>query len=62
MLQVIDVAKSFGKTHVLEPTTVLLGPTGCGKNDGDAIRGTISERIDSLCDFRFAISRKLINC
>src|SRR4051812_39148688 len=41
MLQVIDVAKSFGSTRVLEPTTlefpqgkttVLLGPSGCGKS------------------------------
>jgi osmoprotectant transport system ATP-binding protein len=41
MLQVIDVAKSFGITRVLEPTTldfpkgqttVLLGPSGCGKS------------------------------
>lgn len=41
MLQVVDVAKSFGSTRVLEPTTlqfprgqttVLLGPSGCGKS------------------------------
>ena len=41
MLQVINVAKSFGATRVLEPTTldfpkgkttVLLGPSGCGKS------------------------------
>lgn len=41
MLQLIDVAKSFGATRVLEPTsleipkgqtTVLLGPSGCGKS------------------------------
>ena len=41
MLQVINVSKSFGKTRVLEPTTlefpkgqttVLLGPSGCGKS------------------------------
>lgn len=41
MLQVINVTKSFGKTRVLEPTTldfpqgqttVLLGPSGCGKS------------------------------
>ena len=41
MLQLIDVAKSFGSTRVLEPTslevpkgetTVLLGPSGCGKS------------------------------
>lgn len=41
MLQVFNVAKSFGSTRVLEPTTldfvrgqttVLLGPSGCGKS------------------------------
>lgn len=41
MLQVVEVAKSFGSTRVLEPTTlefpsgkttVLLGPSGCGKS------------------------------
>src|SRR5262249_52040346 len=41
MLRLIDVAKSFGSTRVLEPTTldipqgrttVLLGPSGCGKS------------------------------
>ena len=41
MLRVINVAKSFGTTRVLEPTTlefpvgkttVLLGPSGCGKS------------------------------
>jgi osmoprotectant transport system ATP-binding protein len=41
MLNLIDVSKSFGKTQVLEPTTlefpqgqttVLLGPSGCGKS------------------------------
>lgn len=41
MLHLIDVAKSFGSTRVLEPTTlemphgkttVLLGPSGCGKS------------------------------
>ena len=41
MLQLVDVAKSFGKTQVLKPTnlvfekgktTVLIGPSGCGKS------------------------------
>lgn len=41
MLKVLNVAKSFGTTRVLEPTTleipqgqttVLLGPSGCGKS------------------------------
>jgi osmoprotectant transport system ATP-binding protein len=41
MIELIDVAKSFGKTQVLQPTTlrleqgrttVLIGPSGCGKS------------------------------
>lgn len=41
MIDLVDVAKSFGKTQVLRPTTlhlaagkttVLLGPSGCGKS------------------------------
>lgn len=41
MLELIDVAKSFGKLRVLQPTTlsfsegrttVLIGPSGCGKS------------------------------
>src|SRR5262245_56025081 len=41
MLELIDVAKSFGGTQVLQPTTlrlergkttVLIGPSGCGKS------------------------------
>ena len=41
MLELIDVAKSFGSTRVLQPTTlrleqgkttVLIGPSGCGKS------------------------------
>jgi osmoprotectant transport system ATP-binding protein len=41
MLELVNVAKSFGKTHVLQPTslrlapgetTVLIGPSGCGKS------------------------------
>src|SRR6478672_6673001 len=41
MLELIDVAKSFGTTQVLAPTTlrlevgkttVLIGPSGCGKS------------------------------
>ena len=41
MLELIDVAKSFGQTQVLKPTTlifergkttVLIGPSGCGKS------------------------------
>lgn len=41
MIDLIDVAKSFGKTQVLQPTslhmqrgktTVLIGPSGCGKS------------------------------
>src|SRR6478672_4834704 len=41
MIELIDVAKSFGSTQVLQPTTlrleagrttVLIGPSGCGKS------------------------------
>src|SRR5947208_14062431 len=41
MIELIDVAKSFGSTQVLKPTTlrlepgrttVLIGPSGCGKS------------------------------
>ena len=41
MLELVEVAKSFGKTQVLKPTnlvfekgktTVLIGPSGCGKS------------------------------
>jgi osmoprotectant transport system ATP-binding protein len=41
MLELVDVAKSFGSTQVLQPTnlrltpgetTVLIGPSGCGKS------------------------------
>jgi len=41
MLELVDVAKSFGGTQVLQPTTlrfergrttVLIGPSGCGKS------------------------------
>ncbi|MCH8091858.1 MAG: ATP-binding cassette domain-containing protein, partial [Proteobacteria bacterium] len=41
MLELIDVAKSFGPTRALAPlsleirprkTTVLIGPSGCGKS------------------------------